>query len=254
MGKIEFICLGSSSSGNAYVFRKNNECVLVECGFEWKDLVKRLMLNNVDLQTIKAVVVTHEHSDHSRSLPNFVGMGIKCFVPNSSKFAIWNGIRNNVVYLADKAQFEVVEWLKMISFNVVHDVVSYGFIFLDTETEETILFINDTKCFDFCYKDYSPTYIFIECNHVRKQLEMIMQKALDEGNESKVFKYKRQSAYHMSLLACKKFLRHEDLHSTQGIFLMHMSSECAQPEIMKQEIIDTFKIPTFVCCKNGGIR
>lgn len=254
MEQIEFICLGSSSSGNAYVFKKNNESVLVECGFEWKDLVRKLSLNNVELKSIKAVIVTHEHSDHCKSLPNLIGMGIPCFIPNSPKFAIYIGVKDNVYFLEEDKRFDLTSWLSVIPFPVCHDVISYGFVFCDTETKETILFINDTKMFDFKYKNYSVKYIFVECNHVRKQLEAMMQKALDDGNESRVYKLKRQSAYHMSLLACKKFLRHQDLKKTDGIFLMHLSSECAQPEVMKAEIQETFGIKTFVCCKNGGIR
>ena len=94
----------------------------------------------------------------------------------------------------------------------------------------------------------------IECNHVRKQLEAIMDKALLDGDQSKVFKFKRQASYHLSLAGVKKVLRDMDLTNTKGIFLIHLSKDCCNDDVIKKEIKSVFKKPTFVCYRNGGIN
>ena len=93
----------------------------------------------------------------------------------------------------------------------------------------------------------------IECNHVRKQLEAIMDKALLEGNQSKVFKFKRQASYHLSLAGVKKILNSMKLSQTRAIFLMHLSKECCNDDLIKKEIRKKYGIPTYVCYRQGGI-
>lgn len=250
---IEFICLGSGSSGNCYLLKKNDEYVMLECGFDWNTLSKKLVLNGLSVSQIKAVLITHEHKDHSAALSKLVNMGVKCYIPESEKLTNLSNIYGNIEYLVEDNKYELTSWLKMIPFSVCHDVKSFGFILFDTETKDGILFINDTRLFDFKYKDYGFKYIFIECNHIRRQLEAIMQQALDNGEEGKVFKLKRQSCYHLSLASCKRFLNKMNLSQTQAIFLMHLSAECSNKEVMRNEIQENYNIRTLVCEKDGGL-
>lgn len=252
---IEYMCLGSGSSGNCYVLRKNDEVVIVECGFEWKTLLKKFMCQRISLTQIKSVIITHEHTDHSKAILNFVKLGIQCYVPYSEKLAQYGLYDNrNVHIINEDSKIELASWLNCLCFPTCHDVKSFGFIFFDTENKQSALFINDTKLFDFKYKNYSYDIVFIECNHIRKQLEVIMQKALDDGNAAKVFKFKRQSAYHLSLISCKKFLKDLNLKKTKVIFLMHFSKECGQPDIMRAEIEESTGIKTRICLRDGGIQ
>lgn len=221
---------------------------MVECGIEYKKLLSGLVANGISLSDIKACVITHEHKDHCKSLNDLLNVGIPCYAPQSLNY-------NNSDYfytIGPDSRYKVCDWLKLIAFPVAHDVEAYGYVFYDTESKESILFINDTKCFDFPLKEYSFNYIFIECNHIRQQLEVVMQRAMDNGQD--YYKYKRQCASHMSLAGCKLFLSKLNLKSTKGIFLMHLSSEISNDIIIKTEISNTFNIPTYVCYKKGGIN
>ena len=249
---IEYICLGSGSTGNAYVLRKDDECVLVECGFEFKVLVQKLIAAGIDAASIKAVIVTHKHGDHAKSIHKFISFGVPTYAPESALDDI-EPSKDNVHVIKDKSRFDLVSWLKVYCFSVDHDVEAYGFIFYDPTNKESTLFINDTKMFDFKLKDMSFNYIFIECNHIRKQVEAMLNDALLKGNQGEVFKLKRQASYHMSLAACKKFLRLMDLTNTKGIFLMHLSKDACNDEVVRAEIKSVFGIPTFICHTQGGI-
>lgn len=253
--KIEFICLGSSSSGNSYAFRKGSDVVLVECGFDFKVLISKLMDHDICLSDVRALVVTHQHSDHNKSTQHFVQRGIPCFVTSGCVGGTLQSY-DNVHILTDGAKLDIVPWLRAVAFKVEHDkdIDAFGFAFLDVETCESILFINDTRCFDFKYKNMRFDYIFIECNHIRKQLEAMMQAALDNHKPGEVYKFKRQASCHLSLAGCKKFLSlMPHLSSTKGIFLMHLSKDCCNDRVVKEEINHEFGIPTFVCYRGGGI-
>jgi phosphoribosyl 1,2-cyclic phosphodiesterase len=62
--------LGSGSSGNATLVRAGNTRLLVDAGFSARDLAGRLHLLGVEPEEVAAIVVTHDHGDHTR------GMGV----------------------------------------------------------------------------------------------------------------------------------------------------------------------------------
>jgi phosphoribosyl 1,2-cyclic phosphodiesterase len=64
-----FICsLNSGSNGNAYYIGNKNEAVLVDVGISCRELEKRLLRANLSVQKIKAIFISHEHSDHIKGV------------------------------------------------------------------------------------------------------------------------------------------------------------------------------------------
>ncbi len=69
MAKI--VPLFSSSKGNSYYISGNNEAILVDAGRNCKQLELALLSNEIDTKTIKAIFITHEHTDHCSALKVF---------------------------------------------------------------------------------------------------------------------------------------------------------------------------------------
>ena len=57
--------LGSGSRGNATLVEAAGCRVLIDCGFSVRELTARAARMAVDLASLNAILVTHEHSDHS---------------------------------------------------------------------------------------------------------------------------------------------------------------------------------------------
>lgn len=57
--------LGSGSRGNATLLQADESCVLVDCGFTLREIQRRASQRDFDLADLDAILVTHEHSDHS---------------------------------------------------------------------------------------------------------------------------------------------------------------------------------------------
>lgn len=63
------ICLlGSGSRGNALLVESGHTRVLIDAGFSAREVCRRLELVGVAPESIDALLVTHEHSDHIRGL------------------------------------------------------------------------------------------------------------------------------------------------------------------------------------------
>ncbi len=62
--------LGSGSSGNATLVEAGGVRLLVDAGFSGKDLARRMAVARVDANEVTALLVTHDHGDHTK------GMGV----------------------------------------------------------------------------------------------------------------------------------------------------------------------------------
>ena len=61
---MRFASLGSGSEGNCLVVEVGQTRVLIDCGFRVRDTVARLLRLGITPESITAILVTHEHSDH----------------------------------------------------------------------------------------------------------------------------------------------------------------------------------------------
>lgn len=65
---IKICALASGSNGNCYYIGNENEAVLVDAGINCKQILKRMAEKNLDPRKIKAIFISHEHSDHVRGV------------------------------------------------------------------------------------------------------------------------------------------------------------------------------------------
>ncbi len=63
--------LGSGSKGNASVVASNTATILIDCGFPFSNLRRRLEEKGVGLDDLDGLLLTHEHIDHVRGLVQF---------------------------------------------------------------------------------------------------------------------------------------------------------------------------------------
>ncbi len=65
---MKFTVLGSGSTGNSVLICTEKTKILVDAGLSAKETLRRLMLVGVNFNDLDAVLITHEHSDHSAGL------------------------------------------------------------------------------------------------------------------------------------------------------------------------------------------
>lgn len=62
---MRFCCLGSGSRGNAFVVEHGETTILIDCGFSFTALRRRLARYSLDFAHLDAVIIGNEHGDHA---------------------------------------------------------------------------------------------------------------------------------------------------------------------------------------------
>jgi len=123
--------LGSGSSGNCTYIATEKSCVLVDLGFGWRSLKRRLEEAELQSERIDAVLLTHGHSDHvsgipaflsRRQVPIFMNEGTREEVSGLQSIDRWESFRSNSPFYVGDLQIE--------AFSVSHDAAEpVGFRF-----------------------------------------------------------------------------------------------------------------------------
>ncbi len=65
---LQITSLNSGSNGNCYYVGNSDEAVLVDAGISCRETEKRMQLLGLSMQRVKAIFISHEHTDHVRGL------------------------------------------------------------------------------------------------------------------------------------------------------------------------------------------
>jgi phosphoribosyl 1,2-cyclic phosphodiesterase len=140
---IRLCSLSSGSSGNCIFVGNDSSGVLVDCGVSGKEILKNLNSIGVCTSTIKAVVVTHEHSDHIKS----VGIiSRKLGIPIYANINTWNNMSafigeikaENIRYFSVGEELEI-GGIDIKTFSIPHDAADpVGFCFFEGNKKVSI--------------------------------------------------------------------------------------------------------------------
>jgi len=65
---VQICAIASGSNGNCYYIGNEKEAVLIDAGISRRQILKRMKMKRLDIRKVKAVFITHEHSDHMRGV------------------------------------------------------------------------------------------------------------------------------------------------------------------------------------------
>ncbi len=234
---MEIKCLASSSEGNAFVIQNQDSTFLLEAGLDMTTLVRKLNAEGINLSSVKAVVISHEHGDHAKAAPK-----LSKLMP-----VIGSSLTLSAIPTLEQ-RYPLQEWesakvgsFRLVSFFVDHDVIgACGYLIFDLINDEKTLFVTDTKYIKYDFSSIQFDHIMIECNH-------IYDLAIKDP------RLKRKAITHMSLSTVILTLNRLDLTKTKAIYLMHLSDHNSDEARMRNEIQAATGKPTYTCQKNGGI-
>lgn len=87
--KLNFCSLSSGSSGNCYYLGNESHGILIDAGISASSIRKFLKDMDISMQSIMGVLVTHNHSDHTRGLKVLVK---KNNLPVFTTLNVWNSV------------------------------------------------------------------------------------------------------------------------------------------------------------------
>lgn len=220
------IFIGSGSKGNSTLIEyKENRFILIDCGFSNRYFNHVLEINNLNINQIDYIFITHNHIDHIKMINTLDGKKIYSF-KNTIQDVNYNFLNEGVNYFCD---FEV---------NVIktsHDAPdSIGFIFKIDDKE--IVYLTDLG---FIKKSIlnlikNKDYYILESNH---DIDMLLN---SNRPKSLINRIKGRSG-HLSNQQAINYLNKVINDNTKHIFLAHLSQECNNEDLLNNYIKENFK-------------
>lgn len=237
----DFQILGSSSNGNCSLLRTGNSKILIDAGFSGKRIVQMLEAVGESLDTIDAVFLTHEHSDHAQGIR---GLTRRTDLPVFANRDTADAVQAKLVRRVNWQIFQTGSGFQfrdvsVRSFAIPHDAydpVGYTFHW----GEEGDLFTPPQSLAWVTDLGYVPEHVR---THIRSVQTLVLEANYDEQlldrDEKRPWSTKqriRGRHGHLSNDACHEVLR--SLHgnsNVQKVYLAHLSKDCNTVQLVQNK-------------------
>lgn len=208
-----FQSLASSSSGNAYLVSDGNTNILIECGLSHRKLQQAC---GFKLTSLDAVLISHEHKDHSQCVDKLLASGIPVYLSQGTARALElpEKLLDMATEMVAGEQF-TVGTMVIKPFSTFHDAQEpMGFVMQSTVDWDVFAFATDTV--NLPYNFPGVNILALEAN--------FQQDILDRSERMPEKTKKRVSNTHMEIDKLCECLRRMDLRSCRELWLLHLSS------------------------------
>lgn len=233
---LNFCSLYSGSSGNSLFVQSDNTKILIDCGVSSKKIEEALKSIDVDVSSIDAILLTHEHDDHVKGLSTFAS---KFNLPVYASNNTFDNMKRSIAKIDEKnlKTFHVddkflIGDLKISPFSIPHDAANpCGFSIENVNKKISI-----------------ATDIGHMTNQILKQLEGSSFVLLESNYDTSVLKYcsypfnlkARISGPtgHLSNEIASKTISYLFKNGLKSAMLGHLSKNSNFPELAYQTALD----------------
>ena len=217
-------CLASGSSGNCYFLETDSGVLIMDCGISIMEIKRAL---NFNLSKVVGVVVSHNHSDHSKAVNELRDMGIPVFTPYEN-------------CKGDRARCQIGDF-RINAFKLPHnDTLNYGFM---VEVEgQRLLYMTDFEYCPYIFTKFKIDHMLIECNYQTKLID----------REKPNFEHKVKG--HCELEVCKRFIEVNKTDNLKNVILCHLGRGSVDVEEVVEEINKMAEIGVHVAVKGLQIK
>ena len=208
-----FQSLASSSSGNAYLVSDGQTHILIECGLSHKKLQQAC---GFKLTSLDAVLISHEHKDHSQCVDKLLASGIPVYLSQGTARALElpEKLLDMATEMIAGEQF-TVGTMVIKPFSTFHDAQEpMGFVMQSQVDWDVFAFATDTV--NLPYNFPGVNILALEAN--------FQQDILDRSERMPEKTKKRVSNTHMEIDKLCECLRRMDLRACRELWLLHLSS------------------------------
>jgi len=233
---IRVAVLGSGSSGNSTYLATSQTRILVDAGFSYREILRRLALIGERPETLQAVLITHEHSDHISGLARLVKqLRIPVFISALTRTALPPQTALPAVETIEPGKRFQIGDLVVEPFTIPHDAVD-PVAFRFTAEGMRVAVATDLGYLPENVKDYlrGCHCMVVESNH---DLEMLRNGPYPWYVKQRVM----ARTGHLSNTALGEFLRQEYDGEAQVMVLAHLSQHNNHPQIARLEAVSSLQ-------------
>ncbi len=165
-----FCNLGSGSRGNSTYIQSGKSSILIDQGFSNKEVCRRMQEKKLHPESIQAIILTHEHSDHSKGIGVFARKHkVPVYITELTKNSLAENILKNIVVKTfTSGDIITIGNLTLKSFHIPHDAIDpVGFVI--SANDKYIMHLTDIgkplQSVIYQLKEYDFDLIFLESNH-----------------------------------------------------------------------------------------
>ena len=203
--------LGSGSKGNCYILEASKFIGLIECGLPFKEIQKKLYIENLSFADIDFCFVSHEHKDHSKAIKDISEKAIPIFLSAGTKNSLNLPNRWNVNLVKSFTPVPFSPKIQLNFFPLIHDALEPLGLAINYPGGR-FLYITDTAYVPYRFKDI--THLAIECNYCE---DLLLNSDLTASVRKRILKT------HLGLNGLLTFLKRNDLSKLQHIWILHLS-------------------------------
>ena len=225
---IKVCILASSSSGNCALVATGRTRVLVDAGLSKRETFQRLAAIGEAPESIDAILITHEHSDHVSGLITLArSLDIPVYLSNLTAPAIaWGEFQPKIELFQSGSSFTVGD-IDVSSFTIPHDAIDpVGFCLRSEGIKIGIAtdlgYVTDSIRFHLRQTDL----LLLESNH---DLEMLKVGPYPWSVKQRVMGRKG----HLSNDVAGEFIKRDLDTTTSTLVLGHLSENNNHPEIVR---------------------
>ena len=235
---LNFCSLYSGSSGNSLFVESENTKILVDAGMSCKKIEEALNSINVDISSIDAILVTHEHSDHIKGISTIsrkfdipVFTTKETFDAMSAQTEKLN--EKNIKYFNISEKFSIKD-LEILPFSIPHDAANPCGFNISKENKHQLSIATDIGHMTKSILKHleGSEFILLESNYDKNVLRCC----------SYPYKLKSRIASatgHLSNEMAGKTISYLSKNSNLKCSLLgHLSKESNFPELAYQTVID----------------
>jgi len=234
---IEFLCLGSGSSGNCYYLKTEKCSILIDAGIPVRTIKKAMWNYGFSLEEVKAIFITHDHADHIKSVGCLANDWHK---PIYATERVHIGINNNYC-TTQKVTEESRRYLYKDEATQIGDLTITPFE-VSHDSSECVGYRIQQGELTFCLAtdvgEVTPSvaeaigmanYLVLEANHDE---EMLAQGPYPAYLKARI----RSGKGHLSNRQCADALVTYASPQLQHVWLCHLSEENNHPELARKTI------------------
>ncbi|MEO6316281.1 MAG: MBL fold metallo-hydrolase [Chitinophagaceae bacterium] len=218
--------LNSGSNGNCYYIGNKDEAVLVDAGISCREIEKRMNSLGLDPAKLKALFVTHEHTDHISGIPTLVKkFRLPVYITPRTYNATGFSLDDHLVNHFNAFEPVQIGALSITAFPKWHDAIDPHSFVISCEGVTTGVFTDIGEPCKHVIEYFKRCHaIFLESNY---------DEAMLANSRYPVFLQNRISGKHGHLSnaqAVQLFAVHKPAIMTH-VFLCHLSKENNHPEM-----------------------
>jgi len=234
MSNLQICSLRSGSRGNAVLVFTEKTKILVDCGISGKNVESCLSDIDVSPRDLDAILVTHEHSDHTHSVGVMSRRYDLPIYANTATFIamldkIGNVAESNQKTFKNGAEFEIGD-IAVQPFEIPHDAADpVGYAFFNGAKKAAVAtdmgHISDTAVAALANSDM----VLLEANHDLNMLDVCRYPAFLKRRI-------KSDLGHLSNEAAAKLAVQLTLSGTRQILLGHLSDENNHPDLAYETV------------------